>query len=301
MPGRSTKCKTHDRTRDITSTLERLTRSRLTSFPLRTHFMCADHETRLPCSCYQSGGSGCLRHCGPRPNRACRLPQQTGHAHHPVRGRQRARRGGVLTWPDGNATLASALAKPSAERLHGGSRWTCCAMRRTRWSAGRPSAASSRYRSSSPRAWWSNPRSSCRRRQAMWAVANLHLSVPLQGRPGAAPAWDNMLYDLQDRVGRRTGEAAGGNLSGTGGGLGYVDARHQTLDPRPGPTVLTHYRALGDQPQRRQQLLSQPWRYWRDQTLAELSVAHPDLLSKVTRMDITRYGRAMSIPVPGTL
>ena len=86
-----------------------------------------------------------------------------------------------------------------------------------------------------------------------------------------------------------------------GGGLGYVDARHQTLDPRPGPTVLTHYRALGDQPQRRQQLLSQPWRYWRDQTLAELSVAHPDLLSKVTRMDITRYGRAMSIPVPGTL
>ena len=89
----------------------------------------------------------------------------------------------------------------------------------------------------------------------MWAVANLHLSAPLQDRPGAAPAWDNMLYDLQDRVGRRTGEAAGGNLSGAGGGLGYVDARHQTLDPRPGPTVLTHYRALGDQPQRRQQLL----------------------------------------------
>lgn len=135
----------------------------------------------------------------------------------------------------------------------------------------------------------------------MWAVANLHLSAPLQDRPGAAPAWDNVVYDLQDRADPGSGEAAGVNLSGTGGGLGYVDARHQTLDPRPGPTVLTHYRALGDQPQGRQHLLQQPWRYWRDQTLAELSVAHPDLPSKVTRMDITRYGHAMSIPVPGTL
>ena len=32
--------------------------------------------------------------------------------------------------------------------------------------------------------------------------------------------------------------------------------------------------------------------------LAELSVPHPDLAANVTRIDITRYGHAMAIPVP---
>jgi hypothetical protein len=40
-----------------------------------------------------------------------------------------------------------------------------------------------------------------------WLVANIHLDAPLQDRPGAAPAWDNVLY--QDA---------------NPGGLGYVDA-----------------------------------------------------------------------------
>ena len=85
------------------------------------------------------------------------------------------------------------------------------------------------------------------------------------------------------------------------GGLGYVDARHQTLDPRPGPTVLTYYQALGDLPNGRRQLLEQPWSHWRDQVLAALSVPHPDLPERATRMDITRYGHAMAVPVPGNL
>ena len=56
-----------------------------------------------------------------------------------------------------------------------------------------------------------------RARYAPWVVANLHLRAPLDDRPGAPPAWDNVIY------GDRTG-------------LGYVDgARHQSLDPaRPG-------------------------------------------------------------------
>jgi len=32
--------------------------------------------------------------------------------------------------------------------------------------------------------------------------------------------------------------------------------------------------------------------------VAELSAAHPDLAEKTTRMDITRYGHAMAVPVP---
>jgi hypothetical protein len=65
---------------------------------------------------------------------------------------------------------------------------------------------------------------------------------------------------------------------------------------------LTYYRALGDAPGGpgvgRRLLLEKPWSAWRDETLAELSVAHPDLEAKVTRMEFSRYGHAMAVPVP---
>ena len=118
-------------------------------------------------------------------------------------------------------------------------------------------------------------------RTAPWLVANLRLAAPLQDRPGAAPAWDNVLY---------------GSV-----GLGYVDAMHQSLQPVPGPTVLTWYRALGDEPRGRAELLERPWTHWRDQLLAELAVPHPDLPAKLLRMELTRYGHAMAVPVPSTL
>lgn len=120
---------------------------------------------------------------------------------------------------------------------------------------------------------------------APWLVANIHISRPLTDRPGAAPAWDNVLY-----------------ADPTPGGLGYVDAGHQRLDPRAaltGPTVLSYYQALGDLQGGRQQLATQPWQHWADAALAALSVPHPELRERATRVDITRYGHAMSIPTPG--
>jgi len=125
-------------------------------------------------------------------------------------------------------------------------------------------------------------------------VANLHIRHALHDPPGAAPSWDNVIY--QD--------------VGADAGLGYVDASHQRLQSKPDATVLTYYRALGDHPggpaspapaagvAGRQWLLAQPWHHWRDRILSELSVAHPDLPAKVSRIDITRYGHAMAIPVP---
>ncbi len=74
---------------------------------------------------------------------------------------------------------------------------------------------------------------------------------------------------------------------------------HQSLAAVPGATVLTHYRAFGIEAAARKQLYEQPWTHWRDTVLAELSVPHPDLLEKVTRIDMMRYGHAMSVPVPG--
>jgi hypothetical protein len=128
---------------------------------------------------------------------------------------------------------------------------------------------------------------------APWLVANIHIDAPLHDRPGPAPSWDNVLYgDVQSAP-----------------GLGYVDAMHQSLKPVPGATVLSYYRALGDETQGAavgsapgvagRRLLSQkPWSTWRDEILSELAIAHPDLPGKATHIDITRYGHAMAIPVP---
>ena len=118
-------------------------------------------------------------------------------------------------------------------------------------------------------------------RTAPWLVANLQLRAPLDDRPGAAPSWDNVLYGAP--------------------GLGYVDAMHQSLRPVPGPTVLTYYRALGDVPDGRAQLLARPWTHWRDAVVAELSAAHPDLAAKTEHIALVRHGHAMAVPTPGTL
>ena len=102
----------------------------------------------------------------------------------------------------------------------------------------------------------------------------------LKAVPGAPLSWDNVIH-------------------GTQLGLGYVVATHQSLNPAPGPTVLTWYCAPGESA--RGDLLRQPWTHWRDLALAELSPVHPDLARKVTHVEVARYGHAMSIPVPGTL
>jgi len=122
-------------------------------------------------------------------------------------------------------------------------------------------------------------------RHAPWLVGNVHLGAPLADRAGPAPSWDNVLYGTR--------------------GLGYVDARHQALDPTPGPTVVTWYRPLGassvDGDDGRLRLQQAPWTAWRDELIGELSQAHPDLAQRATRMEFTRYGHAMAIPAPGLL
>ncbi len=206
--------------------------------------------------------------------------------------------GGVLTWPEGNGWLTQRLAAPLGTRVQTGSSVLRIRQLRhgvevdvlnhgtqtvERWQAQQcivalPVFIAARVVENPPDVLTA---AAARLRYAPWCVANIHIDAPLQDHPGAAPAWDNVVY----------GE--------TGGGLGYVDARHQTLDPRPASTVLTYYQALGDMQGGRRQLLEQPWTHWRDQILATLSVPHPDIHARATRMEITRYGHAMAVPVPG--
>lgn len=124
---------------------------------------------------------------------------------------------------------------------------------------------------------------------APWLVANLQLRSGLDDRTGAAPAWDNVLF-------ARAGESDA---------LGYVDATHQRLSPLRGATVLTAYWALGRDggtglQQQRRALLEQPWQAWSQRVVDDLARAHPDLPSRLARVDLTRYGHAMVIPRPGT-
>ena len=208
----------------------------------------------------------------------------------------------VLTWPEGNAWLTRRLAAPLAGGpLHTGASVLRIAEERAgvtvdayvhatgrvqRWQAERcivalPAFIAARVVQNAPGFL---AEAAQRLQWAPWLVANIHINAPLTDREGAAPAWDNVLYSDQP------------------GGLGYVDAGHQRLEPSAlltAPTVLSYYQALGDIPNARQMLAEQPWTHWRDAIMAVLTTPHPDLPARATRMEITRYGHAMSIPVPG--
>ena len=212
-------------------------------------------------------------------------------------------REGVLTWPEGNGWITQRLAAPLAAggQLRAGTSVLRIAEDRhgvqvdtlhhasgqvERWLAQRCIVALPVYVAArvvaQPPAFLTD--AAQRLSWAPWLVANIHIDSPLTDRPGAAPSWDNVLY-----------------ADPTPGGLGYVDAGHQRLDPRPAPTVLSYYQALGDLPDARAQLATQPWQHWADAILAALAVPHPDLRQRARQVAITRYGHAMSIPTPGVV
>lgn len=224
----------------------------------------------------------------------------------------------VLTWPQGNAWLTERLAEPlgapNASRLHTGQLswrvlpqrhgvrvdcWNTRTARHERWQARQVVLALPLFVAARLLTDHSAPAQALQAlrplmRQAPWLVANLHLGEPLLHQEGAAPSWDNLVYqpDLQ--------------ASGPGHGqpLGWVDATHQRTRPVLGPTVLTAYWALGGQnptqlQAQRQRLLQDPWSIWAERVLEHPARVHPDLRSKVLRIDLMRYGHGMCIPTPG--
>ncbi len=200
----------------------------------------------------------------------------------------------VLTWPQGNGWLSAQLATPLADALHVGHTalrvreerhsvqvlsWDAAADRPQRWEADQVVLALPLFIAGRivehPSAALADMLP--RMRYAPWLVANLRLDEPPLERLGTPLAWDNVVYGSE--------------------ALGYVNANHQSLDPRRGPCVLTAYRAL---PQaQRASLLTPDWRTWAAQILADLAPLHPDLPERLQAMDLMRYGHAMSIPVPG--
>lgn len=202
----------------------------------------------------------------------------------------------LMTWPEGNARLIRHLADAAKEQVQPG--WAAADVRpagdgvevvavshdgaRVRGlRAERVIVATPQFVArqlvkplrENPQAW----RSAFT--YGAWLVANLHL----KDRPtalGAAPAWDNVLYESPS--------------------LGYVVATHQRgLDH--GPTVWTYYLPLTDADPRaaRARLLGTGRDGWAETVLADLSMAHPEIRRLVTRLDVVRWGHAMVRPVPG--
>jgi monoamine oxidase len=202
----------------------------------------------------------------------------------------------VLAWPEGNAWLTTRLAAPLQDRIHTGKvalrvtpargdvavdLWNAADAQLERWTARHvvlavPVFIAARLLESPPAALAA---AAAQMRYAPWMVANLHLADALAVRPGAAPSWDNVLYGASS--------------------LGYVDAMHQSTRPHAGPTVLSSYWSWGAAPAHRSALLNDSWATRAAQVVQELSGPHPDLPAKLRRVDLMRYGHAMSIPVPG--
>ncbi|MFG6415236.1 FAD-dependent oxidoreductase [Roseateles sp. DC23W] len=209
-------------------------------------------------------------------------------------GDETAEREPVLTWPEGNAWLSERLAAPLRDRTHLGRSvlrvtehkhgvellaWNEAASAAERWQAqsvvmATPLFIAARVLAAPPDAL---RQAAGQIRYAPWLTANVLLREPLLIRPGLPAAWDSVRY----------GTAA----------LGYVDARHQSIDPTPRPPLLTAYLALPTS--QRSELLTQPWQHWARVVTDELAQTHPDLPGKVERADLCRFGHAMSIPVQG--
>jgi predicted NAD/FAD-binding protein len=216
------------------------------------------------------------------------------HGFHPP-GDEKAEREPVLTWPEGNGWLSARIAAPLKDRIHTGRTvlrvtegrhgvellaWNEASGAPERWQADRvvfsvPLFVAARLVPLPALLAAASPL-----RYAPWMTANIALREPLLERPGAPMSWDNVAYGPSTR-----------------GGLGYVNARHQALDPTPQPQRLTAYFALPAA--QRNELLTQPWQHWAQHALSELATTHPDLPAKAERVDLCRFGHAMSIPGPG--
>ncbi|UCV04225.1 NAD(P)/FAD-dependent oxidoreductase [Dechloromonas denitrificans] len=204
----------------------------------------------------------------------------------------------VLTAPDGNAWLMRGLARHAAGRLLTEALvWRIAAGKSTlavdvlvgdktvRFEARQLIWAAPAF--VLPRVWPAIPAelraAALAGDYAPWLTANLHLADFPEERHGAAPAWDNVLYDSP--------------------GLGYVVATHQLIRRHLRGTVFTYYRALHEvaPAEGRRLLLETPREAWAEGILAELEGIHPDIRRLTTRLDVFRNGHAMRRPVPGSL
>lgn len=195
-----------------------------------------------------------------------------------------------LTWPEGNARLASLMARCFPQRIATGQ----VAYRAERRGKGAvvdvydaTHDASIRYRANAiilamPHfiaARLLGERLDARHSYAPWLIANITVDRSPGGK-GSPLAWDN--------------------VSASSASLGYVVATHQTAS-RQGPTVLTWYMPLSDMPpaSARRLLIERSDESWRRLVRDDLLRMNPDLDGAIRSVDLWKWGHAMIRPTPG--
>lgn len=198
----------------------------------------------------------------------------------------------VLTWPEGNARLARAMAGRFADKIAPGS----IVHRAGRDGEGAfvdsfDVAAGATVRTRAKAAILATPLFVAARlcpelgierppSYAPWLVANVTLDR-MPGGPGVPLAWDN--------------------VSWTSASLGYVVATHQQPDARPAATVVTWYLPLSDMPpaEARKLLATRPAEAWKRIVADDLVAMNPELDGAIRSIELWRWGHAMVRPEPG--
>ncbi len=115
---------------------------------------------------------------------------------------------------------------------------------------------------------------------APWLLATLTLSD--LGDNGSFPlSWDNVIHGSE--------------------GLGYIYDQHQSIGQLHPKKVITYYRSFpsSDTKKSRRQLYSKPVEYWEEVVFDDLKTAHPDIEEITESIHIHRLGHGMISPKPG--
>lgn len=197
----------------------------------------------------------------------------------------------LLTWPEGNGAIVRHLAGAAGDRAHTGRLVAHVEAGAEQVRLAVLGSDGSRERWVADRVILAIPRFAAARLvpdlstdgfdHGAWLVANLHLRDRPIGR-GVELAWDNVLHDSAS--------------------LGYVTATHQRGRDF-GPTVLTYYLPLceTDSRESRRALLSAEHGDLAEAALLDLERAHPTLRDVLERVDVWRWGHAMTRPRVGFL
>lgn len=203
----------------------------------------------------------------------------------------------VLTWPEGNAFLATALRHQATSTVETG--WLAHSIRRD---ADRVYVKAFSGQTQQPAFFrarqviLATPQFISQRlisaiaperltladtfHYAPWLVANLTVTALPQDR-GMPLCWDNVFYGTES--------------------VGYVVAQHQSLQPQSEQQVITLYWPLTKESPdlARRKAYQTPYADWKQMILAELEQGHPGVTAYVNDVQVWIWGHGMIGPQPG--
>lgn len=113
-----------------------------------------------------------------------------------------------------------------------------------------------------------------------WLLATLVVS-DLSDNFSFPLSWDNVIYGSK--------------------GLGYVYDQHQSLNQIQNKKVITYYYSFSgpDLKKTRKEIYKKKTEYWKQMVFDDLKIAHPDIESVIEEMTVFILGHGMISPVPG--